>query len=1050
MLNVDDKISPAFVTAADSFLNERESPSLQELVNALEKLYVYRALDINSITSDEQAAKRLIQIAIPLESQLFHTEEKSDDIFRANSLVASIFEYAAKLEQNEYKRNEFWLRASLAYLQAKKSANSIVVAKNVKHVVDERDDIEKYITPLILSFLARDIIKTLELTEQLIKIFERELDPSKIDSIEKQYRIQGYLELTLSIKDTAEFLRYGTNGKIKNYHRHAELSLAHFQRAGDDYLIWLTSRLTTAIKNLLENALWNLTTIIPKKIVEALTQNAEKPIYDLWESQILALQNTLTGNSKRHHSVIMPTSSGKTLVATIIAAKELLEKPGNCFYVTPYRALVSETWQFMNRYLPELGLQIKHLPGEYDSIPDLENIIAEHARIYVLTPEKLDLLWRMNDPKIKDSCVFIFDEIQNVVGEGRGLRLELLVSRIKKSYGYFSRIILLSAVIPENNAVKLVEWLGSKNTDGSYIKWSPTKGFHGIFYREKKHQNKGNLVYVNKFQIPSILPTELKPNRRKETSELAAKYQKHLGPVLVYCNSKDEAQKMAESIFQEMRTHRSDDNLTETANYVSMFVGSDSVLPQMIKSGIAYHHASLPNNVKSRIERLGRDGYLDVICCTSTLAEGVNLNVKTVIISSVYEGGVSMEVMKLHNLAGRAGRALKDTEGHVILMESSFNQIFTEPDYVKFQSRFYQYMLSVMNDPMYNQDVEVIESDLLARYYKNEFSSEGLNDSARELLSSTLFAKQSTTDEFNITRNKLEKDMTRVITSPYLKPLQLKIFAETGLGLEHCNQLDKNLEKIDTDSLKFRENGLLNFNQIINMIQSCMLQKTRFSENTLERIQDKIGIIGDWISGTPITDIARQRGLFNTKLLNDLTNFLYGYVSDELSWTSAAFIRLIDSKVSQTGNNLDYEYYLLPSYLKYGVSKPAALLLSMSGLEERDLANTLSTDSPLIQDKKTDWINIISWVLGLNNPKVKDAQNKLMHSMGTFSVPIIDFSGQRGNCEIGIDGRILQESRTVGRISSEQLPLLKILDIRKCAMFIISTAGVVKVQITPA
>jgi replicative superfamily II helicase len=1046
---MDDKISPSFITAADSFLNEKESPSLQELVNALEKLYVYRALNITSSSNDEQYAKRLIQIAIPLESQLFHSDEQSEDIFRANSLVASIFEYAAKLEQNVYKKNEFWLRASLAYLQAKKSANSIVIAKNVKHIVDERDNIGKQITPLILSFLSRDIIKTLELSEQLVKDFEDELDPNKIDSIEKQYRIQGYLELTLSIRDASDFLKHGTNGKIKNYHRHAELALVHFQRAGDDYLIWLTSRLTIAIKNLLENALWNLTEIIPKKIVEALTQNEERPIYDLWESQVLALKNILSGNT-RHHSLIMPTSSGKTLVATIIAAKELLEKSGNCFYVTPYRALVSETWQFMNRYLPDLGLQIKHLPGEYDSIPDLENLIAEQARIYVLTPEKLDLLWRLNDPKIKDSCIFIFDEIQNVVGDGRGLRLELLVSRIKKSYGYFSRIILLSAVIPENNAIKLVEWLGSKNSDGSYIKWSPTKGFHGIFYRERKHGNKGSLNYVNKFHIVSILPSELEPNRRRDTSELAIKYQKHLGPVLVYCNSKDEAQKMAELIFQEIKNRRSDSILAETAEYVSMFVGSDSVLPQMIKSGIAYHHASLPNNVKSRIERLGRDGYLDVICCTSTLAEGVNLNVKTVIISSVYEGGVSMEVMKLHNLAGRAGRALKDTEGHVILMESSFNQVFTESDYIRFQSRFYQYMLSVANDPIYNQDVEIIESDLLARFYKNEFSNENLNDGARELLSSTLFAKQSTTEEFNTTMSRLEKDMTRVITSPYLKPLQLKIFAETGLGLEHCNQLDKNLETIDINSLKFRENGLLNFNQIVTIINSCMLQKTRFSENTLQRIHDKIGIIEDWISGKPITDIARQRGLFNTKLLNDLTNFLYGYVSDELSWTSAAFIRLIDNKVSETGNNLDYEYYLLPSYLKYGVSNPATLLLSMSGLEERDLANTLSINSPLVKDKKTDWINIISWVLSLDNHKVKDAQNKLMHSMGTFTVPIIDFSGQRGNCEIGVDGRILQESRTVGRIPNEQLPLLKILDIRKCAMFIISTAGTVKVQITPA
>jgi replicative superfamily II helicase len=1050
MLNVDDQISPAFSSAANSFLKKTESTSLQALVNSLEKLYVYRALNINSNLSDEESAKRLIQIAIPLESQLFHSEEQSDELSHANSLVALIFEYAAKLEQNEYKRNEFWLRASLAYLQAKKSANSIVVAKKVKHVVDPSDEIESRITPLILSFLSRDIITTLRLSDQLTKDLEKELNPNKIDSIEKQYRVQGYLELTLSINDASEFLKYGTNGKVKNYSRHMELALAHFQRSGDDYLVWLTSRLSTAIKNLLENALWNLTSIIPKQIVEALTQNDERPIYDLWESQILALRNILSDNAKRHHSLIMPTSSGKTLVATIIAAKELLEKPGNCFYVTPYRALVSEIWQFMNRYLPDLGLQIKHLPGEYDSIPDLENLIAEQARIYVLTPEKLDLLWRLNDPRIKDSCVFIFDEIQNVIGEGRGLRLELLVSRIKKSYGYFSRIILLSAVIPENNAVKLVEWLGSQNSDSSFIKWSPTKSFHGIFYREKKHLNRGSLTYVNKFHIISILPSELRPNRRKETSELAIKYQKHLGPVLVYCNSKDEAQKMAELIFQGMGNYRSDDLLAETADYVSMFVGSDSVLPQMIRSGIAYHHASLPNNVKSRIERLGRDGYLDVICCTSTLAEGVNLNVGTVIISSVYEGGVSMEGMKLQNLAGRAGRALKDTEGHVILMESSFNQIFTEPDYIRFQSRFYQYMLSVVNDPMYTQDVEVIESDLLARFYKNEISTESLEEGSRQLLTSTLFAKQATTDQFNTTIGKLKKDMTRVITSPYLKPLQLRIFAETGLGLEHCSQLDENLKKIDINSLKFRENGLLNLDQIANMIHSCMLQKTRFSENALQKVHDKIGIIMDWISGKSITNIAQQRELFNTKSLNDLTNFLYGYVADELSWTNAAFVKLIDSKVSEIGGNLDYEYYLLPSYLKYGVSNPAALLLSMSGLEERDLVNTLSINFQLINDKKVDWINVISWVLGLDNSKVKDAQNKLMYSVGTFNVSIIDFSGQRGNCEIGIDGRILQSNKTVGRIANEHLPLLKILDIRKCAMFIISTAGVAKLQITPA
>lgn len=1052
MQKVGTYISTSVKSAANSFLGKNEIENLKKLVDSLEKLYIFRALNVNPEVGDEDAAKKLAQIVIPLESQLYHsTAENEEDLIRGFSLIASIFEYAAKIEPDQSKRNEFWLRSSLAYLHGKKSANSIVTAgKYEQTAISDDKDLNTEVITLILSFLSRDVKQSLEQATSLIAKTNEELKPDEIDSIERQFNLQGQLELASSLRDALLFLKDGEQSCFKSWKRHMELSINHFQRSQDDYLVWLTSRLEKSIKSLLDNSLWNFTSLIPEQIIKAFTQNEEKPIFDLWDSQVIALKNIISKGSKRHHSLIMPTSSGKTLVATIIAAKQLLEKPGNCFYITPYRALVSEVSQFMNRYLPDLGLKIKHLPGEYDAIPELENFIAKDARIFILTPEKLDLLWRQTDQRIKDSCIFIFDEVQNVIEEGRGLRLELIISRIKKTYGYFSRIILLSAVIPENNAVKLVEWLGRNNSENSYIEWAPTRGFRGIFYRLRKEDFKGNLVYVDKFHINSILPPDQNATRRQETMELVLKYQKHLGPVLVYCNSKDEAQRMAELIFQNL-SQKSDKELDKASEYVKSYMSSDSILPLMLKSGVAYHHASLSNTVKSTIEKLGREGRLDVICCTSTLAEGVNLNVGTVIISSVYQGGVSMEGMRLQNLAGRAGRALKDTVGHVILMDSGFNQIFTEEEFIRFQSRFYQYMLSIVNDSTYSEDVEAIESDLLARFYKNEISPDNVDESSKELLKSTLFYNQANVEDYGTTLSRLTNDMKRIVTIPNLKGILLKVFAETGLGLKHCKELDNKAKHIEPTSLKFRQDGSLNWSQILDIISFCMLEKPRFSARILQNIENKIEIIKNWILGAPIIEISKQQGFLDTKSLNDLTNFLYGYVADELSWVNAAFIKLIDANFSDNSSKpqIDYEYCLLPSYLKYGVNNPSGLLLCMAGLEDRDLANQLSQNSPMLKSKN-DWINIISWVLGQEGKELEKVHQNLISTISAFSIPLDEFVGETGKCEVNDLGQIYQNDKMVSTIRSEHLPLIKILKRRKCATISITRDGKSLLQITPS
>ena len=148
--------------AAKSFVDS-DIGEIGDLLDALEKVYVFRALDVDVDASDEDSASKLIRIAIPLESHFHHMKDgKDEDVVRAYNLVASIFEYAAKIHLDDKSiSNDFWLRASISYLCAKKSANSIVCAGKVKKTFVDKNNLESEINILVFTYLSRNITDTI-------------------------------------------------------------------------------------------------------------------------------------------------------------------------------------------------------------------------------------------------------------------------------------------------------------------------------------------------------------------------------------------------------------------------------------------------------------------------------------------------------------------------------------------------------------------------------------------------------------------------------------------------------------------------------------------------------------------------------------------------------------------------------------------------------------------------------------------------------------------------------------------------------------------------
>jgi helicase len=398
----------------------------------------------------------------------------------------------------------------------------------------------------------------------------------------------------------------------------------------------------------------------------ALTDNSIRTLLShlgyssLYPPQEMALKHGILEGE----SVLMttPTASGKTLIA-MMAIYQALKKNRKAIYLTPLRALASEKYQDM-KVLENLdfGRKIKVMAatGDYDS-PGKELAAAD---VIILTNEKMDTLFRHNAEWLDDIGLFVSDEVHLIGDKERGATLEIMLTKIRKHYPE-SQIVTLSATVA--NSYEIADWLGCKLIESD---WRPTKLVEGVYEHGIIRMKDGTTFKVNSTGISSAVDLAIDSvngggqalifaETRKRAASLAAKAAEG-----VYKRLDKRARELAVKVSSEILAREDDSEITKA-------------LAKLVSKGVAFHHAGLAPSSREIVESSFRKGVIKLLTATPTLAAGVNLPARRVVIASIlrydseYGRNLPISVLEYKQLCGRAGRPQYDTSGEAIIISES-------------------------------------------------------------------------------------------------------------------------------------------------------------------------------------------------------------------------------------------------------------------------------------------------------------------------------------------------------------------------------------------
>ncbi|MEM3736545.1 MAG: DEAD/DEAH box helicase [Candidatus Bathyarchaeia archaeon] len=401
---------------------------------------------------------------------------------------------------------------------------------------------------------------------------------------------------------------------------------------------------------------------IPKEAKEVLSAAGYSELYPPQEEAIR--KGVLQG---RNLVLASPTASGKTLIAELCALKHILEKDGKVLYLTPLRALASEKFDDFRKYtrLRKANgdpIRIAISTGDYDSS---DSYLAKYDLI-IATNEKVESLIRHRAYWVGDVSLVVADEVHLLQDSDRGPTLEVALARLKHINPSL-HILALSATV--RNAEEVAEWLG-----GDCVKtdWRPIPLREGVLIHDQIFYKDGGSVKITRFH----------PN---QALNLAVKTVKEGGQALIFAETRKAAMTLAQkgsSAIKELLSpsqKRSLAAISEEILEVSERTRLSELIAELVRGGVAVHHAGIHHRHRKILEDYFRRGVIKLLVATPTLAAGVNLPARAVIINSYlrYEPGygrVEIPTFEYKQMAGRAGRPKYDEFGEAILIAKTFDE----------------------------------------------------------------------------------------------------------------------------------------------------------------------------------------------------------------------------------------------------------------------------------------------------------------------------------------------------------------------------------------
>ena len=450
---------------------------------------------------------------------------------------------------------------------------------------------------------------------------------------------------------------------------------------------------------------------LPESFVKYLHRKGIKKLYD-WQSDVLNTPGVLTHGQNIVYCA--PTSGGKSLVADILLARRLTQYKGCiCLLVLPFVSLCVERARDLEILLSSIHRLrvLRHFGGSGGGIPKSG---TGQTYLIVCTPEKANALVTkmIEQHRLKDLKCVVVDELHMVQEPGRGATLECLLTKLVYAteengsgapgdaantntvlgdvsqhsssdggYSIFSppskegentmnnqrpiQIVGMSATLPNVNA--LAEWLDASCSISNYRPVTLE-----VFVKSRN-----NIIDSASGEVVRTLE---QGNDVVHVGKLCMETLQENGQVLVFCGTRDKCRVLADQLakMKFVDVNLGIGNSVEAREQFAYDAsprndkdGSISNIAKYIISGIAFHHAGMQVEERQAIEVAYKRGLVRIVCATSTLAAGVNMPARRVIVRDLLVGGTQkLEPRNLQQMIGRAGRAGLDDRGSAYVFVS--------------------------------------------------------------------------------------------------------------------------------------------------------------------------------------------------------------------------------------------------------------------------------------------------------------------------------------------------------------------------------------------
>ena len=411
------------------------------------------------------------------------------------------------------------------------------------------------------------------------------------------------------------------------------------------------------------------------------------PVKDILESRGICQlfppqEDTIKAGVLEGQNVVLasPTASGKTLIAELCALKHVLVNHGKVIYLSPLRALASEKFEEFQKYTSIRKVDGRKVTvgistGDFDSA---DNWLQRYD-IIVTTNEKADSLLRHRTKWMDSISAVIADEIHLLNEAERGPTLEIVLARLMQVNPHI-QVLALSATI--KNVDEIAGWLSARFI---VTEWRPINLKEGVILQNEIQYRDGESRRIETETRQPIINLVLNTLRnggqalifastRKNAVAAAKNIASHMDKVLV--------PKIGSKLVKRSLEEQSRGVLEKEAKKIldaGERTGLSDELAELVRSAVAYHHAGLSGVHRKIIEDGFKERKIKVLTATPTLAWGVNLPARTVIIQDYrrFEAGLGnypISVLDYKQMAGRAGRPKYDKFGESVLIAKTADE----------------------------------------------------------------------------------------------------------------------------------------------------------------------------------------------------------------------------------------------------------------------------------------------------------------------------------------------------------------------------------------